>query len=93
MLFAACALGYLAIYWPLEDAANHKESVSLFWHAVILIPVFLGFGISPIVLGHERAYALAETRWGGVFGWLMAGAGLLLYVWLKAQLAAMGYDA
>ncbi len=95
----------LCVLDVLNHARDHADSVSLSFKGVVLAPTILLFGIALIpasrrpagtVGSFQRRMTNQQTQRLNAFGWMVVllflVPGAALYVWLRSQLAALGYD-
>jgi hypothetical protein len=95
LLICGVVLGYLCIYQPLQSAWNGAPSLSISLKGAIFAPIGL-IGLMYLVLGPSTT-AIMGTKdrpkplaYAIMIGCLLLGIGI--YFWLRATLAAHGYE-
>jgi hypothetical protein len=94
-LVAGIGLGYVGIFEPLR-ASRAGEEVSVYLSAAAVTPLalFLGVAYTLFPAGAERllGHPQRPTRLGRIVGLAIGAAGLLVYLWLRSEIRARGYE-
>lgn len=94
-LVAGVVLGYVGVF-ELLRASRAGEAVSVYMTAAAITPLalFLGIAYCPMPATAERllGHPQRPTRLGWVVSLAIGGAGLLLYLWLRAEVRSRGYE-
>ena len=95
MVLGSVVLGYLSIVLPLQEAAQHEESISVSMKGVAFVPALFAIGLVLVFTG-DKPSPLGTRRKPTVLGWIfcisIAVIGILLYEWVKGRLRAQGYS-
>jgi hypothetical protein len=96
LILCGLSCGFLGIYLPISEAMRNAYQVSVFYKAVFLFPLFIGFGLIYFIFGLNATWVIGERDYPTIFGWVfiisLIICGFLANHCVSLYISSLGYS-